>query len=141
MILWSLNTSRLKDASEQSESNLGRSLGVTMCTVLQAECLIMRVPRQVPEQVRTQHSNQFWTNNENILRLVIAIGLTQLSVKEMMSAVNLKHRPNFLEYTLNPAIEGGWVRMLYPESPRHPRQKYLLTVKGMGLYNKMNPTN
>ena len=94
-----------------------------------------------PEQVRTQHSNQFWTNNENILRLVIAIGLTQLSVKEMMSAVNLKHRPNFLEYTLNPAIEGGWVRMLYPESPRHPRQKYLLTVKGMGLYNKMNPTN
>ena len=98
-------------------------------------------PEQVPEQVRTQHSNQFWTNNENILRLVIAIGLTQLSVKEMMSAVNLKHRPNFLEYTLNPAIEGGWVRMLYPQSPRHPRQKYLLTVKGMGLYNKMKSTD
>ena len=98
-------------------------------------------PEQVPEQVRTQHSNQFWTNNENILRLVIAIGLTQLSVKEMMSAVNLKHRPNFLEYTLNPAIEGGWVRMLYPQSPRHPRQKYLLTVKGMGLYNKMKHLN
>lgn len=26
----------------------------------------------------------------------------------------------------------------YLKSPRHPRQKYLLTVKGMGLYNLMN---
>jgi len=30
------------------------------------------------------------------------------------------------------------VRMLYPESPKHPRQKYLLTVKGIGWYNSKN---
>jgi len=75
------------------------------------------------------------TNNENIKRLVIAIGNNKMSVKEMMQAVNLKHRPNFLEYSLSPAIKEGWVCMLYPNSPRHPRQKYLLTVKGMGLYH------
>ncbi|WP_440332307.1 hypothetical protein [Leyella stercorea] len=28
--------------------------------------------------------------------------------------------------------------MLYPDSPRHPKQKYLLTVKGIGLYNQLN---
>lgn len=85
--------------------------------------------------------NQFMTDNENIKHLVMAIGYQQMSVKELLSAVGLKDRKKFLEYSLNPAMNGGWVRMLYPESPRHPRQKYLLTVKGMGLYNKMNPTN
>jgi len=28
--------------------------------------------------------------------------------------------------------------MLYPDKPRHPRQKYLLTVKGLALYNELN---
>lgn len=38
---------------------------------------------------------------------------------------------------LTPAMTEGFVRMLHPEAPRHPRQKYLLTVKGMGLYNQV----
>ena len=25
--------------------------------------------------------------------------------------------------------------MLYPDKPRHPRQKYLLTIKGLAVYN------
>ena len=93
---------------------------------------------QVPVQVPVQVGNQFWTDNENILRLVKAVGYEKLSVKEMMDAVGLKHRMTFMDYSLNPAISEGFVHMLYPESPRHPRQKYLLTVKGMGLYNLMN---
>lgn len=40
---------------------------------------------------------------------------------------------NFMNNMLTPAIKEGFVRMLHPESPHHPRQKYLLTVKGMGL--------
>ena len=32
----------------------------------------------------------------------------------------------------------GYVRMLYPDSPRHPRQKYLLTVKGLMLLDGNN---
>ncbi len=31
----------------------------------------------------------------------------------------------------------GFVRLLYPDSPRHPRQKYLLTVRGLALYNEI----
>ncbi|MBR3497333.1 MAG: hypothetical protein IKH37_11505 [Prevotella sp.] len=55
----------------------------------------------------------------------------------MISAVGLKDRENFLQHYLNPAIQEGYVRMLYPDSPRHPRQKYLLTVKGMALFNEL----
>ena len=49
----------------------------------------------------------------------------------------MKHRPNFIENYLNPAIAESYVRLLYPQSPRHPRQKYLLTVKGLALYNEI----
>ena len=59
-------------------------------------------------------------------------------MKQMMEKMNLKHRPNFIDNYLNPAIKDGYVRMLYPDSPRHPRQKYLLTVKGLALYNEIS---
>ncbi len=50
----------------------------------------------------------------------------------------MKHRPNFIDNYLNPAIKDGNIRLLYPQSPRHPRQKYLLTVKGLVLFNEIN---
>ena len=55
-----------------------------------------------------------------------------------MDALDLKGRDNFLNLYLNPAINEGFVRLLYPDSPRHPRQKYLLTVKGLAVYNEYN---
>ena len=89
------------------------------------------------EQVQVG-GNQFITDKENIKRLIVVVGEQKMSVKEMMEATGLKDRKNFLEYTLNPAINEGWVWMLYPESPRHPRQKYLLTIKGKGLYSRLS---
>ena len=89
------------------------------------------------EQVQVG-GNQFITEKENIKRLIVVVGEQKMSVKEMMEATGLKDRKNFLEYTLNPAINEGWVRMLYPDSPRHPRQKYLLTIKGKGLYSRLS---
>ena len=86
--------------------------------------------RQVPDKLNTA--------NNNIANLVRKVGDQKLSVKEMMSAMGLKDRENFLNLYLNPAIAGGYVRMLYPDSPRHPRQKYLLTVKGLTLFNEIN---
>ena len=77
------------------------------------------------------------TGNEKIIRLVKALGMTQLSVKEMLLAVGLKDRMNFLEYSLKPAIKEGFVAQLYPDKPHHPRQKYLLTVKGLALCNEL----
>lgn len=65
----------------------------------------------------------------------MALGEEQLSVKKIMEKVGLKDRENFLDYSLNPSLAEGFVRPLYPDSPHHPRQKYLLTVKGLAMYN------
>jgi DNA-binding HxlR family transcriptional regulator len=72
-----------------------------------------------------------------VIDLIKKIGNESVSISQLMNLLGLKHRPNFLEYHLKPAMKEGYVRMLYPESPRHPRQKYLLTMKGMALYNEL----
>ena len=71
------------------------------------------------------------TDGPNILFLAVLLGDKFLSVKEMMEGLHLKGRDNFLKLHLNPALQSGIIAPLYPDSPRHPRQKYLLTQKGL----------
>ena len=78
--------------------------------------------------------------SEVVQRVIRILYGKQLSVKDLMMAVGLKDRKNFIEYSINPAMEQGIVRMVYPDSPRHPRQKYMLTVKGMMLFNQLSKT-
>ena len=98
-----------------------------------------QAPEQVPEQVPEQARDLFHTNNILIVELVKVLGHEELSISQLMEKTGLKHRPNFIEYHLNPAISEGFVCLLYPEKPRHPRQKYLLTAKGEMLYKEMIP--
>ena len=91
-----------------------------------------------PEQVPEQAPDKLHTSNGLIVDLVKIIGVETVSITQMMSLLGLRHRPNFLEYHLNPAIAEGYVCLLYPDKPRHPRQKYQLTMKGMALYNELN---
>ena len=83
-----------------------------------------------------QVQDKLSTDNANIKRLIIVIGNQELSVKSMMNALELKGRDNFQKLYLKPAISEGYVRLLYPNSPHHPRQKYLLTVKGLAVYDE-----
>lgn len=90
---------------------------------------------QVPHKQPDKQPDKFYTKNQYIKDLVKVVGPNELSVKEMLSGLGLKDRESFMDVYLNPAIKGKFVRLLYPNSPRHPRQKYLLTVKGLALYN------
>jgi len=74
-------------------------------------------------------------SSENVTRLVLAIGKEEMSVKSMMEAVGLKNRPNFIDYSLTPAIREGFMCMKYPANPR---QRYLLTIKGLMLLDGNN---
>lgn len=77
---------------------------------------------QVPEQVRV---------------LLLTLSNEQLSLKGLMEKIGLKHRPTFVENYITPALEAGILKVLYPDKPNHPRQKYLLTAKGLALYNEI----
>lgn len=90
-----------------------------------------------PDKFTGQVPDKFSTDDSRVIQLVKAIGNKELTVKEMLSIVGLKHRETFLNNYLNPAIKDGFVRLLYPDSPRHPRQKYLLTVKGLAAFQEL----
>ena len=74
---------------------------------------------------------------EQVRSLLLALSNEQLSLKGLMEKVGLKHRPTFLENYITPAFEAGVIKVLYPDKPNHPRQKYLLTAKGLALYNEI----
>lgn len=101
--------------------------------ILQVEQLISK------KSISTgQVQGKLRTDNANIKRLIIAIGKQELSVKSMMDALELKGRDSFQNLYLKPAISEGYVCLLYPNTPRHPSQKYLLTVKGLTVYKHCN---
>lgn len=96
---------------------------------------------QAPHKYPTstpQVEDKLHTDNSDIIRLVNVVGEKELSVSEIMAGLGLKDRKNVLNLYLNPTIAEGYIRLLHPQSPRHPRQKYLLTVKGLALYNELN---
>ncbi len=74
---------------------------------------------------------------EDHKKLITAIGDKQLSIREMLSAMDLHDRKSFVQIYLTPAMESGFVTLLYPDKPQHPRQKYLLTVKGSAIYHEL----
>ena len=95
-------------------------------------------PTSTPTSTPTSSGQDiFHTDNPLILNLVKVIGNSPCSIKEMLERVGLKDRKNFLEYHLTPAIKEGFVCLLHPDKPRHPQQKYLLTVKGTLLFNEL----
>ena len=96
-----------------------------------------QVPHKYPIST-PQVNNKLHTDNHNIILLIQVIGNEEKNVKEMMMAIGLKDRKSFIYTYLEPAINNGYVRMLYPNSPRHPRQKYLLTAKGQAFFKDLN---
>lgn len=61
------------------------------------------------------------------------IGRNYLSIFDIQKAANIASRRYVREKMLVPAIEQGWVLMEYPDSPRHPKQRYYLSEKGLKL--------
>jgi len=89
--------------------------------------------RQVPDKYPTstqQVSNELQILSNNVRTLLDVLAEQPLSLKEMIAALQLKDRENFMLNYLTPALRAGWVVPLYPDTPKHPRQKYQLTLKG-----------
>lgn len=100
--------------------------------------MVVDVPKELGAE-QTQHEDRTSTEQvtEQVRALLLALSNEQLSLKELMEKVGLKHRPTFLENYINPAFEAGFLKVLYPDKPNHPRQKYLLTAKGLTLRNEI----
>ena len=96
--------------------------------------------RQVPDKYPTstrQVPDKLLPGNANIVEVVRTMGLAEWRIKDLMAEMGLKDRENFMANYLTPAMSEAYLRPLYPDAVRHPRQRYLLTVKGMSLYKAL----
>ena len=83
-----------------------------------------------------QVPNKYPTSTQQVLELVGILKDGEYSVREIMSFLMLKDRVNFIYKYLTPALEEGLVSMKYPDNPKHPKQKYMLTEKGRKILEK-----
>ena len=96
---------------------------------------------ETPDKSPDKLPDKFNTDNLYVKKLIAIVGDKKMSIKEIMAEAGLKDRESFMAVYLTPAIKDKYVRMLYPDRPNHPRQKYLLTVKGLALYNELMKGN
>ena len=61
---------------------------------------------------------------EQVERLLDAIGDDIVSSKELMERLGIKHRPNFRDKYLLPAMKLGLIEMTIPDKPNSSKQKY-----------------
>ena len=94
------------------------------------------VAGQLPDKhptVTPQLPDSYPTATPQVGKVLSAIGERTLSAKEIMGIIGLKDKSNFLELYLYPATKQNLVEPIYPENPKHPRQKYRLTEKGKNM--------
>ena len=94
-------------------------------------------PDKLPDKSPDKSPDKFSTNNEYIKRLVEVVGHDEVTIKDTLKVLGLKDRESFMKVYLNPALKERFVRMKYPDKPNHPRQRYMLTAKGLALYNEI----
>ena len=67
---------------------------------------------------------------EQVMSLIKALSDKEMSIKEILEALSLKHRPTLLSDYIQPTMQLGFVEQTQPDSPKSPTQKYRLTDKG-----------
>ena len=70
---------------------------------------------------------------QNLIKALVG----EMSRKEIQTALQLKHEGNFRENYLEPALRDKLIQMKYPDSPNHPKQRYLLTEKGTEILKQL----
>ena len=89
----------------------------------------LRVGQGQSERVTPEVTEQV---TEQVARLLVALGGQTLSLQELMHALGLSHRPNFLALHLRPALAAKLIQKTVPDKPNSRLQKYRLTQAGHG---------
>jgi len=66
---------------------------------------------------------------EQVKRIMKIIEGKELTGRELMEQLNLKHRPTFRDNYLIPAIKLGLIEMTIPDKPNSNKQKYRKALK------------
>ena len=85
----------------------------------------------------TQARLKYYPSTIQVAQVINLMDEDYMTLKEIMTLFNLNSAKRFRENYLNPAIEDGAIERLFPNQPKHPKQKYRLTEKAK-LFKKTN---
>jgi len=85
----------------------------------------------------TDYDTDHDTDHDHLIVKLIFVLTGQMSRPALMDLLDLNHVGNFRDKYLNPAIEGGYIEMTLPETPKSKKQEYRLTNKGLALKNSI----
>lgn len=95
---------------------------------------------QVPQKYRStsaEVTREYTVELKNLLKA----NNGEMSRKEIQKVLELKHEGNFRENYLEPALIKELIEMKFPNSPNHPKQKYLKTKKGIELLTELKASD
>lgn len=88
-------------------------------------------------EATTQATMEATTQATMELQRVLLVLEGEMKRLELQHALNLKNVEHFRKYYIAPALDKGYIEMKYPNMPKHPQQRYRLTVKGLTLKQKL----
>ena len=106
---------RKPEAEEIEKSVLGNATG--------------KVTAHVTEHV-TEHV-------EKLINRLVWILEGEMNRQELMDKLELKHRPNFMEKYIQPALDAEYIEMTLPDKLKSINQKYRLSIKGLALKKQL----
>ena len=89
-----------------------------------------KITPQVTEQVSEQVGEQVTEQVTEQVAIMLQAACEPRSLKELQSAVGLKHRPHFIKSFLEPLLASKWLEMTIPDKPRSSKQRYRTTDLG-----------
>lgn len=89
-----------------------------------------QVGEQVGEQVKADAVKELSSRPSRQVRRLLSKMKGEMTVLEMMAALKLGGRRNFLERYLTPALNAGLIERTEPDSAHFPTQRYRLTRSG-----------
>ncbi len=103
----------------------------TLWRPLSAQSAVLNEPQQVTQQVTQQVPQQVEAAPLVARLLRVMPGDRECAREELMSALGLADRNNFVVQYLRPAIDAGLVEATVPDKPTSRLQKYRLTPRGL----------
>ena len=82
---------------------------------------------QVPRKLSSSTPQVPHKFSQHVETLILSFNDEYMTSAEIMGAIGLKDRKSFSELYLNAALSEKAIERKYPNTPRHPRQKYRMT--------------